>query len=151
MLHVQKIAKQMNFRWHMVSTYMFAFNGPHLKRTELVSNESFTHHLSRDHPGKQAPSSREHEKTATTTVRGDGKKQCSGTRALKDTQTYTIEFGREVATGLTQFRTFYDDCGCTRGQIEELEDSLDEPGELGPWDDAELEGVLHVLRCQHVR
>ena len=146
MLHVQNVAKELKFRWHMVSTYMFAFNGSHVKRTELVSNESFTHHLSRGHPGKQAAGIG--EKTAVTTVRSDGLKQCSGTRALKDTQTYPLEFGREVATALTQFRQFYDDCGCTRGQLNVLEDPLDESG---PWDDAELEGVLRVLRIEHSR
>ena len=133
---------------YMVSTYMFAFHGSHLKRTELVSNESFTHHLYREHPGKRASLSREHEKTATTTVRSDGKKQCSGTNALKDTQTYSLQFGREVATALTQFRTYYDDCGCTRGQFDVPEEPLDDSG---PWDDAELEGVLQVLRIQHCR
>ena len=148
MRHVQAVAKALKFRWHMVSTYMFAFNGEHLKKTELVSNESFTHHLHRNHPGKKASSSARGAATALTSVRRDGKKQCSGTQALKATQTYTVEFGREVATAFAEFRTFYDDCGCTRGD-DLLQIRTEDDG--GPWQDAGLEGVLQVLRVRHCR
>ena len=133
----------------MVSTYMFHFAmtqaEKHVKRTELCSNESWVHNLGRRHPGRVdcgAP-------TATTSVRRDGRRQCSGTAALKQTQTYSAEFGRCVAESLMDVRGFFDDVQCNRGQFAhdplELED-LDED----PWEDCDLESVLQVLQDTHI-
>ena len=71
MLHVQKVALALQFRFFMISTYMHHFNAGHVKRTELASNESFIHHLSRCHPGQRAAGIG--APTATTRVRRDGK------------------------------------------------------------------------------
>jgi hypothetical protein len=141
MAHVQRVARSFGGRWHLICTYMHHFGAGHVKRTELCSNESWTHHLARAHPGRVRT-----EKPAATTRRrkSDGKLQCSGTRHLKSTQTYPVGFGVEVATSVHEFRTFYDDVKCERGVCDE---SSDEDGD--PWQDLDLADVLRVLRAAH--
>ena len=95
MAHVQRIARSCGGRLHQICAYMHHFAAGHIKRTELCSNESWIHHLSRPHPGRVA---NEHP-AATARVRKDGKLQCSGTCHLKSTQTYTVQFGAAVAGG----------------------------------------------------
>ena len=141
MLHVQKCALAMGGRWHLTSTYMFHFSAKHVKRTELCSNESWIHNLSRRHPGRVD----DIVCTATTRVRSDGKKQCSGTAALKQTQTYTAAFGAALAESVMEVRGFFDDVQCNRGQLAHVTEDLD----ADPWEDCELEGVLAVLQDKH--
>ena len=98
---------------------MFHFSAKHVKRTELCSNESWIHNLSRRHPGRVD----DIVCTATTRVRSDGKKQCSGTSALKQAQTYTEAFGAAVAESVMEVRGFFDD-------VHVPEHALQEPSTL---------------------
>ena len=70
----------------------------------------------------------------------------SGVAHLKSTQTYTREFGVAVAEGLMEVRCFYDDLQCTRGQLHNVPEDLEDKD---CWQDAELDDVLRVLQDRH--
>lgn len=146
LVHVQQVARAMGARWHQIKTYMFHYEAGHMKKTELLSNESWTHMIANEHPGK-ASGSKSAPPTATVTVRSDGKKQCTGTDALKGTQEYTAAFGKAVASAAIEERSFFDDCQCKRGQFTTEHNSDDE--EQDPWGDAELDGVAAALLRYH--
>ena len=142
--HVERVARcAVGGRWHRVCTYMHHFAGSHIKRTELCSNESWIHHLSRPHPGRVHSA----QPAATTRRRkADGKLQCSGTAHLKATQTYTREFGDQVAGSVMNFRKFFDDVGCERGQTEFGDSDSDSDD---PWEDVQLGDILRSLQAMH--
>ena len=126
---------------------MWHFAGEHHKRTELLSNESWTHNLSNAHPGAAANAAAAKAPTATTSTRADGRKMCTGTKHLKSTQTYTPTFGKAVSASFLELRTFFDDLACTRGQ-DDLDDiTLDL--EADPWADASLDSVADALLRFH--
>ena len=140
MLFVGRRAVHLGFLWHIVETYMWHFQAPHVKRTALLSNESFTHSLARPHPGSAA--NQNIQRTASTRVRADGKKQCSGDRTgvLKGTQTYTAAFGQAVADAFLDLRHFFGELQCTAGQ---LDDPVDYEADM--WEDLDIEPLFQAL------
>ena len=149
MAHVERVAREaLGGRWHRICTYMACFSANHIKRTELCSNESWIHHLSRSHPGRVASTG---QPAAVSRKRKDGKVQCSGTAALKATQTYTEAFGVATSEAVSSFRRFYDDVKCTRGQQELGADSddSDDSDDGGPWEDLELSQIVQALQAMH--
>ena len=152
LLHVQRVAVNvLHSRWNRVSLYMSHYNATHIKKTELLSNESWTHNLSNSHPGERTTSAKKSAAdaapTATLHVRADGRKMCSGTKHLKAAQTYTRELGKACASSLKELRTYFDDVARTRGQIDlqDLSESRD------PWSDASLDHVADALIRYHQR
>jgi hypothetical protein len=147
LLWTQNQAINLGFMWHVVETYMWHFHAPHCKRTILASNESCTHNLARSHPGAKNTKKSGIKKTATTSVRADGKKEVTGdsTGVLKGTQEYTDAFGAAVASSVVEFRDFFSDLDCTGGQIIEKMNFAD----AQPWDDCDLKPVYDVLNRKH--
>ena len=145
MAHAQATAVKLGARWHRVSLYMWHYASEHMKRTELLSNESWTHNLSNDHPGSKGLKAKG-PRTADTYTRADGRKMCTGTKHLKSTQTYTKEFGQAVSLSFLEQRTFFDDVNCTRGQLDLGDINISEDD---PWQDSELNGVADAFLHYH--
>ena len=145
LLCVQRVAlAALSGRWHQVSTYMAHFEALHVKKTELLSNESWIHHLERGHPGRRIALAGG-QPTCTKRTRADGRKQCSGNGAhLKNTQTYTACFGTSVCGAFVDLRTYYDDVPCERRHCEVAEND-GEDGE-DAWADLDLDACAAFLR-----
>ena len=146
MVHAQATAVKLGARWNRVSLYMWHYASEHMKRTELLSNESWTHNLSNDHPGSKGLKAKG-PRTADTFTRADGRKMCTGTKHLKSTQTYTKEFGQAVSLSFLEQRTFFDDVNCTRGQLDLGDINISDQDD--PWQDSELNGVADAFLHYH--
>ena len=130
---------------------MHFFDAPHLKKTVLCSNESWTQNLARGHPGHAAAKSRKRgPPTATSRIRkSDGKKQTTGDKSgvLKGTQEYTARFGFEVVESFLDFRNYFDDLDNDAGHIASNSDSDDD--DANPWEDLKISAVFEFLNSQH--
>ena len=87
-------AQLMGMIWVVIETFMSAFKPDgHLKPTILATNRQSVMAMQRSRPAITKSCS-----VVRKTVRGDGKKQCTGKKdALKATQPYPEEFGIAIA------------------------------------------------------
>ena len=135
-------ANSLDKMFHIVSTYMGAFAADTPKQTILASNSSFTQNLVRVHPGRMSVAS----KTArVSSVRSDGRRMITGGgKILKDTQTYTAQFGDAVASSFVQhgYSGFFDELVDVETSLQTLTEYV---SKNNAWDDAELEMVAAVL------
>ena len=136
-------ANSLNKMFHIVSTYMGAFAADTPKQTILASNSSFTQNLVRAHPGRSKTGA---SKTArVSSVRSDGRRMITGGgKILKDTQTYTAQFGDAVASSFVQhgYSGFFDELVDVETSLPTLTEYV---SKNNAWDDAELEMVAAAL------
>ena len=136
-------AHSLNKMFHIVSTYMGAFAADTPKQTLLASNSSFTQNLVRAHPGRSKTGA---SKTArVSSVRSDGRRMITGGgKILKDTQTYTAQFGDAVASSFVQhgYSGFFDELVDVETSLPTLTEYV---SKNNAWDDAELEMVAAAL------
>ena len=96
MKHLKRLASTVGghfFAWSKVQTYMGAFAGDTCKPLNIYSNARWIASLARTKPREFQPTNTD---TVVCTVSDTGRRQVTDGKGLKETQSYTKEFGEAV-------------------------------------------------------
>mgnify|MGYP003333625565 CR=1 FL=1 len=138
---VRKTAALLKMSWHETDVHMGAYNARTLKPSTLYSNRKFIYSLERDVTPEQRANL---DSTGVcTVVYKNGKKQVNGGPKLKETQSYTPEFGNAVASAILD--TEVEDGKVAPDVVSAFFDQYD-LGEAPEWQDLRLEPVWEFMR-----
>ena len=136
---VRQQLRPLHCTWWSVQTYMGLFGGCTLKPHVLYSNETWIQHVARAHPGSSFQPKKSLCRKYTDS---SGVARVSGGDDLKDSQTYTKQFGRAIAAAFKKHRLSYSSDGMDT--IDEDEADY-EPDAQMAWGDGFFWEVLELL------
>ena len=139
---VRKTAALLKIPWHETEVLMGAYNAPTLKPSKLYGNKKWLYSLQRDITPEQR-ARLDSTGVCKVTYNKNGKKQITGGPKLKETQSYTPEFGKAVASAILDTPEEDGEVGA-----DVLSSFLDEEdlGVAPEWEDLHLEPLWDFIR-----